>query len=75
MKSTRLSTKEIVDHVLSMILFIGMIIEFITVQRAATATFLVLMALGFIDVIGGFTISIRTASRDVTFETPDRSAV
>jgi hypothetical protein len=68
LKSTRLSTKTIVDHGLSVILFIVMVIEFITVQRAATSTFLILVALGFVDVIGGFTIAFRTAKRDVAFE-------
>lgn len=71
LKSTRLSTKAIVDHVLSIVLFVGMIIEFIAVQRAATSTFLILTALSFVDVIGGFTITIRTAQRDVLFEAPE----
>ena len=76
LKSTRLSTKAIVDHVLSILLFVVMIVEFITVQRAATSTFLILTALSFIDVVGGFTITIRTAQRDVTFETsPDARVV
>jgi hypothetical protein len=68
LKSTRFSTKAIVDHVLSVILFIAMIVEFIVAEKAATSTFLILTCLSFIDVIGGFTITIRTAQRDVTFE-------
>src|ERR1700710_2929849 len=36
LKATRLSSKAIMDHVLSMILFLAMTIEFIVVQRAAT---------------------------------------
>lgn len=72
LKSTRLSTKAIVDHVLSIVLFIAMIIEFITVPQAATSTFLILTALSFVDVVGGFTITIRTAQRDVSFEAQTR---
>jgi hypothetical protein len=72
LKATRLSSKTIMDHVLSMILFLGMAIEFIAVQRAATSTFLILVALAFVDVIGGFTISIRTAQRSVTVDETDR---
>ena len=68
LKSTRLSSKAIVDHVLSMVLPLAMVIEFISVQRAATATFLIITALSFVDVIGGFTITIRTAQRDIAFE-------
>jgi len=74
LKSTRLSTKAIIDHVLSIILFIGMIVEFIVVQKAATSTFLILVALSFVDVVGGFTITIRTAQRDVTFEGSEHRA-
>ena len=60
------------DHVLSFILFIVMVVEFVVVPRAATSTFLILMALSFVDVIGGFTISIRTAQRDIAIERPEQ---
>jgi energy-coupling factor transporter transmembrane protein EcfT len=72
LKATRLSSKPIMDHVLSMILFLGMAIEFIAVRQAATSTFLILVTLAFVDVIGGFTISLRTAQRSVTVEETDR---
>jgi hypothetical protein len=68
LKSTRFSAKAIVDHVLSIILFIVMIVEFIVAEKAATSTFLILTCLSFVDVVGGFTITIRTAQRDVTFD-------
>jgi len=74
LKSTRLSSRAIVDHVLSMVLFIAMVVEFIAVQRAATSTFLIMVALSFVDVIGGFTITIRTAQRDIAFEGEPRVA-
>jgi hypothetical protein len=75
LKSTRFSAKAIVDHVLSIILFIFMIVEFIVAERAATSTFLILTCLSFVDVVGGFTITIRTAQRDVTFEGPEGGRV
>jgi hypothetical protein len=74
LKSTRMSSKAIMDHVLSMILFMAMTIEFITVQKAATSTFLILLALSFVDVIGGFTVTIRTAQRDVEFQAVDKAS-
>jgi hypothetical protein len=74
LKSTRLLIREIMDHVLALILFIAMLGEFVTVPQAATSTFLLLLSLCFVDVIGGFTISIRTAQRDIATETPDRVA-
>ncbi len=74
LKATRISSKAIVDHVLSFFLFIGMVVEFIVVQKAATSTFMMLIALSFVDVIGGFTITIRTAQRDIALDRPENMA-
>ncbi len=71
LKATRMSTRTIVDHVLSTLLFIGMLIEFLLVKQAASGTFFLLLVISFIDVAGGFTITIRTAQRDVTVESAD----
>ena len=68
LKATRLASRAIMDHILSFVLFIVMIIVFIAVPRAATATFLMLLSLSCIDVIGGFTITIRTAQRDIALD-------
>lgn len=69
MKATRMSTRTIVDHMLSMVLFIAMLIEFLLVKQTATSTFFLLLVISFVDVVGGFTITIRTAQRDVTVDT------
>ena len=74
LKATRLATKAIMDHVLSFVLFIVMVIQFIAMPRAATSTYLMLMALSFVDVIGGFTITIRTAQRDIALDRPEHMA-
>jgi len=72
LKSTRLSSRTIVDHVLSFVLFVAMVIELVAVQRAATSTFLILVAISLVDVIGGITVTVRAKHRDaVTFESPD----
>ena len=55
LKSTRIGTRGIVDHMLSMLLFVAMIVEFLLVERAATSTFFLLMVTAFVDVLGGFT--------------------
>ena len=68
LKSTRLSTRTIIDHGLSTVIFIAMIVEFLLVQRAATGTFFLLLVISFVDVVGGFTITIRTAQRDISIE-------
>ena len=72
LKSTRLGTRGLVDHMLSMLVFIAMIVEFLLVERAATSTFFLLMVTAFVDVLGGFTVSVRTAQRDIGFESADR---
>ena len=68
LKATRLSTRTIVDHMLSTVLFIGMLVEFLLVRQAATGTFFLLLVISFVDVVGGFTITIRTAQRDITVD-------
>ena len=61
LKVSRLNRKLITDHVLSLILFGGMVYELLAVPQAATATFLVLLTLSFVDVIGGFSFVTRIA--------------
>jgi len=73
LKSTRVS-RSIMDHLLSMVLFIGMLIEFLLVKQAATGTFFLLLVIGFLDVIAGFSITIRTAQRDVEIDAVDKVA-
>ncbi len=51
---------------LSLVVFILFLVEFLLVQGAATQIFFILMTIAFLDVIGGFVISIRTAGRDVS---------
>jgi hypothetical protein len=68
LKSTRLSSRAIMDHLLSTLLFIVIIVEFILVKQAATGTFFLLMVVSFVDVVGGFSITIRTAQRDITID-------
>jgi len=64
-KSTYTSAASLLDHGLSMILFIGGLVEFLLVPNAATAVFFLLIVAMLIDVIAGFTIGIRVAKRDL----------
>jgi hypothetical protein len=68
MKSTRIGIRTVVDHALSLVLFLGMLVEFLLVKQAATATFFLLLVISFIDVLGGFVVTLRTAQRDLTVE-------
>jgi hypothetical protein len=67
-KSTRIGLRSVVDHALSLILFLAMLVEFILVKQAASATFFLLLVISFADVLGGFTVTLRTAQREVTIE-------
>ncbi len=67
-KATRTSSPTIVDHALSLAVFIAHLIEFLTVVGAASSVFFILTAIALIDVIGGFTITIRGARRDFGFD-------
>jgi hypothetical protein len=48
--------KPVTDHILSMLLFAGMVAELLMVPAAATASFLVLTVLSFLDVLVGLSI-------------------
>jgi len=54
-----------------MTLFIGMLVEFRLVQRAATSTFFLLMAIVLVDVLAGFIVGMRSATRQIDIEHSD----
>ena len=64
-KATRLGSRSIMDHLLSLVLFLTMLAEFAMVRAAATSTFFLLVTISFVDVIAGFSVTIRTAERDI----------
>jgi len=68
LKSTRTSQAAIFDHILSTLVLIVFLIEFIAVKGAGTSTFFILALMSLFDVIAGFTVTITTARRDVTMD-------
>jgi hypothetical protein len=64
-KSTRTSNTSVLDHLLSTFVFVAYLVEFLLVQGAAHAVFFILMLISLIDVLAGFSVSIRAAGRDV----------
>jgi quinol-cytochrome oxidoreductase complex cytochrome b subunit len=64
-KATRTTAISIVDHALSMVVFIICVVEFIVVDVAATSVFFILTLVTLIDVIAGFSITIKAARRDL----------
>lgn len=66
-KATRTGGSSIVDHSLSTILFVFCLVEFLLVPEAATSIFFFIMIVTLIDVVAGFSITIRGARRDFGF--------
>lgn len=68
LKSTNTSSRAIVNHILSMLVFIAYLIEFLVVGFAAESVFFILGVLALFDVLAGLAISIKAARRDLSVE-------
>ncbi len=66
LKATKNGGGSLANHMLSMLVFIAFLVEFLLVQDAATQVFFILMTIALIDVVGGFAVSVRSAGRDVS---------
>lgn len=66
LKATRVGRLSIVDHLLSTLVLILFLIEFLVIPAAATSVFFLLMLMTLVDVMAGFSVSIRSATRDVS---------
>ncbi|MCP9229529.1 hypothetical protein NKH80_15075 [Mesorhizobium sp. M0904] len=64
-KSTRTTNASIMDHLLSTFVFVAYLVEFLLVKGAAHSVFFTLMIIALIDVLAGFSVSMRSASRDI----------
>ena len=67
-KATRIGIRTIIDHMLAMLVFIAMLVEFLLVQKAGTSTFFLLMMISLVDVLVGFIVSVRTSQHQVEIE-------
>ena len=68
LKSTQSGRTSVLEHMLSTVVFVVYLIEFLLIGAAATSVFFILMVMSIIDVVAGFTVSITSAGRDVTFD-------
>jgi len=64
LKSTSTGTATIMNHAVSMILFIVCLIEFLLFQNFATSVFFVLTIMALLDVLAGVVVTIVSARRD-----------
>ena len=66
LKATRTNNSSVIDHLLSTFVFVAFLVEFLVVAGAATSVFFLLMIMAAIDLMAGFSVSIRSAGRDVS---------
>ena len=64
-KSTHTTSKELINHGLSLFTFILALIEFITLKGFATSIFFFIMITTLFDTMAGYTISIVAAEHDL----------
>ena len=67
LKSTSSQKVAIVNHALSMILFVICLVEFLLIPGFATSTFFLILAMVMLDVLAGFIVTIIASRRDMDF--------
>ncbi len=70
-KATRPNRRAILNHALSMLTFVGVLVEFIVLKGFGTSTFFFMTVLCLFDVVAGYTISIVAARRDLSMAPHD----
>lgn len=66
LKSTRIGSVSILEHMLSMVVFVLILVEFLLLGAASSTVFFILLVMALIDVVAGFTMSITGATRDMS---------
>ena len=64
LKSTSTGTATILNHAVSMILFIVCLVEFLLFKNFATSAFFILTMMTLLDVLAGVVVTIVSARRD-----------
>jgi hypothetical protein len=67
-KATGTGMSSVMDHALSMLVFVVFLVEFLLYAECGTATFFALTLMSLLDVVAGFTVSIVAARRDFMFD-------
>ena len=67
MNATSAKSSSILNHGLSMVVFIACGLIFLFIPGFGTGTFVIITLMALVDVIAGYSISILTARRDMTF--------
>ena len=64
-KATRTTSREIINHGLSMLILLAAVVEFITLRGFASTPFFFIVVMCLFDVVAGYTISIVAAEHDL----------
>ena len=67
LKATTSRRIAIINHSLSMVLFIVCLVEFLLFPAFATSTFFLVTLMVLLDVLAGFIVTIVAARRDIDF--------
>ncbi len=67
LKSTSSQRVAIVNHALSMILFVACLVAFLLIKGFATSTFFLILTMVMLDVLAGFIVTIISARKDMDF--------
>ena len=65
LKSTNSRNVAIINHSLSMILFVACLVEFLLLKGFATSVFFLITLMVLLDVLAGFIVTIVSARRDI----------
>ena len=65
LKSTNSRNVAIINHSLSMILFVACLVEFLLLKGFATSVFFLITLMVLLDVLAGFIVTIVAARRDI----------
>ena len=65
LKSTNSRNVAIINHSLSMILFVACLVEFLLMKGFSTSVFFLLTMMVLLDVLAGFIVTIASARRDI----------
>jgi hypothetical protein len=63
-KSTSSQKVAIINHALSMVLFIVVLVEFLLIRGFATSTFFLIVIMILLDVLAGFIVTIISSRKD-----------
>ena len=67
LKSTSSQKVAIINHALSMILFVVCLVAFLLIKGFATSTFFLILTMVMLDVLAGFIVTIISARKDLDF--------